>query len=116
MCATSSHEDTAAQSHDVEKVLGELGIAADDPRLIEVWNKIDRLDAEARARLANLAGAPAARAAGAVPVSAVTGRASTASPPRSRRGCRTPADAGSSRSIPPTAPGLSWLYRHSEVL
>ena len=50
-----SHEDSAAQSHDVEKVLGELEIAATDPRLIEVWNKIDRLDAEARARLFNLA-------------------------------------------------------------
>src|SRR3954454_15733434 len=50
-----SHEDTAAQSQDVAKVLGELGIAASDPRLIEVWNKIDRLDAGARARLANLA-------------------------------------------------------------
>ena len=61
-----SHEDTAAQSHDVEKVLGELGIAATDPRLIEVWNKIDRLDAEARARLANLAERqPVERAAGA---------------------------------------------------
>ena len=50
-----SHEDSAAQSHDVEKVLGELGIEAADPRLIEVWNKIDRLDADARARLFNLA-------------------------------------------------------------
>ena len=50
-----SHEDAEAQSHDVEKVLAELGIEAADPRLIEVWNKIDRLDAEARARLFNLA-------------------------------------------------------------
>src|SRR5713101_5959112 len=49
-----SHEDAAAQSHDVEKVLGELGIEAADKRLIEVWNKIDRLDAEGRARLLNL--------------------------------------------------------------
>ncbi|MEA2994784.1 MAG: GTPase, partial [Alphaproteobacteria bacterium] len=38
-----SHEDAAAQSRDVEKVLGELGIEATDRRLIEVWNKIDRL-------------------------------------------------------------------------
>ena len=50
-----SHEDSAAQSHDVEKVLGELGIETADPRLIEVWNKIDRLDVDARARLFNLA-------------------------------------------------------------
>ena len=46
-----SHEDTAAQSHDVETVLGELGIAATDPRLVEVWNKIDRLDSEQLSQL-----------------------------------------------------------------
>ena len=50
-----SHEDAEAQSQDVEKVLDELGIEATDPRLIEVWNKIDRLDPEERARLVNLA-------------------------------------------------------------
>ncbi len=50
-----SHEDSGAQSRDVEQVLGELGIEATDPRLIEVWNKIDRLDAEGRDRLDNLA-------------------------------------------------------------
>src|SRR5690606_34565783 len=50
-----SHEDAAAQSQDVEKVLGELGIAPTDRRLIEVWNKVDLLDPEERVRLANLA-------------------------------------------------------------
>ena len=49
-----SHADSDAQLHDVEKVLGELGIEATDRRLIEVWNKIDLLDAEGRARLINL--------------------------------------------------------------
>ena len=49
-----SHEDADAQSFDVEEVLRQLGIAAQDgARLIEVWNKIDRLDGEARARLGN---------------------------------------------------------------
>ena len=55
-----SHEDAEAQLHDVEKILLELGIdpknQADGKRtLIEVWNKIDRLDADARARLRNIA-------------------------------------------------------------
>ncbi|MGC2747783.1 MAG: GTPase HflX, partial [Pseudolabrys sp.] len=36
-----SHDDSGAQSHDVGKVLGELGIESSDPRLLEVWNKID---------------------------------------------------------------------------
>ena len=50
-----SHEDTEAQSHDVGKVLAELGIEAGDTRVIEVWNKIDRLNADERTRIINLA-------------------------------------------------------------
>jgi GTPase len=110
-----SHEDTQAQSHDVEKVLGELGIAATDPRLIEVWNKIDRLDGEARARLANLAGRqPPERRA--VPVSAMSGEgiaqlidAIEARLVESRQTLEIAINAADGA-------GLSWLYRHSEVL
>ncbi len=110
-----SHEDTAAQSHDVEKVLGELGIAASDPRLIEVWNKIDCLDGEGRARLFNLAERqPLGRRP--VPVSALNGE-----------GIDHLVDAiearlGENRQTleiainPADGAGLSWLYRHSEVL
>ncbi|MGA7789478.1 MAG: GTPase HflX, partial [Xanthobacteraceae bacterium] len=55
-----SHEDAEAQMHDVEKILRELGIdpQSDTKRkqaLIEVWNKIDRLDAAERARIENIA-------------------------------------------------------------
>jgi len=39
-----AHPDTAAQAHDVERVLGQLGVKADDPhRIVEVWNKVDLL-------------------------------------------------------------------------
>ena len=40
-----SHPDTDVQKHDVESVLDELGIDAADrhARMIEAWNKIDRL-------------------------------------------------------------------------
>jgi GTPase len=110
-----AHEDTAAQSSDVEKVLGELGIAPSDPRLIEVWNKIDLLDAEARARLANLAARqPGERRP--LPVSAVSGEgvdlliaAIEARLDESRQTLEialNPADGA----------GLSWLYRHAQVL
>ena len=58
-----SHGDTEAQSRDVEEVLRELGIDAEDPRLIEVWNKIDRIDAAERERLDKSRRAPAGRAA-----------------------------------------------------
>src|SRR4051812_35458559 len=51
-----SHADSEAQSHDVEDVLRQLGIEAQEgARLIEVWNKIDRLEAEGRERVRNLA-------------------------------------------------------------
>jgi GTP-binding protein HflX len=51
-----SHEDAEAQQHDVEDVLRQLGVEAEQGnRVIEVWNKIDRLDDEARERIGNLA-------------------------------------------------------------
>src|SRR5499427_8645220 len=67
-----SHEDAEAQSLDVEEVLRQLGIEPAQGQLIEVWNKIDRLDPTARTRLFNVAErAPGGRAT--VPVSALTG-------------------------------------------
>ena len=85
-----SHEDAEAQLHDVEKILRELGIdphenAAHKRSLIEVWNKIDRLDAAERMRLQNIAERrpPSERP---VLVRRSPGRALTRSPRRSRRG------------------------------
>ncbi|NUS19344.1 MAG: GTPase HflX [Mesorhizobium sp.] len=47
-----SDPDTAAQAEDVERILADLGVdAADDKRVIEVWNKIDLLDEGNRERL-----------------------------------------------------------------
>ena len=106
-----SHEDTAAQSRDVEKVLDELGIAANDPRMIEVWNKIDQLDPEQRARIDNLAARQSAAA-----VSAVTGEGID------RLAAAIEARLAARRQTlevsldPADGAGLSWLYRHAEVL
>jgi len=110
-----SHEDAAAQSLDVAKVLEELGIAPNDPRMIEVWNKVDRLDAEGRDRLINLAERqPPERQP--IVVSAVTGEGidhlTDAIEARLGEGRQT-----LSLSLDPAdGAGLSWLYRHSEVL
>ncbi len=61
--------DTEAESADVDKVLAQMGVeAGPGRRILEVWNKLDLLDAEARADLAEHAGA-----VGAVAVSAATG-------------------------------------------
>jgi GTPase len=51
-----AHEDAEAQQHDVEAVLGQLGIDPEaSDNIIEVWNKIDRLDEAARENLVNIA-------------------------------------------------------------
>ena len=110
-----SHEDTSAQSHDVEKVLSELGIAPEDRRIVEVWNKIDRLDANGRERILNLVErAPAERRP--VAVSAITGEgverligAVETRLAEKRQTIELSLD-------PSDGAGLSWLYRHAEVL
>jgi len=66
-----THVESEAQAGDVVAVLDELGVdpAWREAHLIEVWNKTDRLDNEARARV----GEEARRHGAAVPVSAVAG-------------------------------------------
>ena len=112
----ASHEDTEAQSRDVEEVLRALGIEVDKhERLIEVWNKIDRLDAEGRAALANLA---ERRPAGSRPVlvSALTGEGVE------RLTAAIEARLSTRRVVldltlsPADGAGVSWLHRHTEVL
>ena len=110
-----AHEDAAAQSRDVGQVLEELGIAPTDPRLIEVWNKIDRLDAEGRARADNLADRqPAPQRA--VMVSALTGEGIEALDAAIEWRLSEKRQTLSLSLDPADGAGLSWLYRHSEVL
>ena len=111
-----SHEDTEAQLHDVEGVLRALGVEPNDEhRLIEVWNKIDRLDADGRLRLKNLADRrPAGRRP--VLVSALTGEGledlSKAIEERLSRH-RVMLDLSLD---PADGAGVSWLHRHTEVM
>ena len=65
-----SHEDSEAQSQDVEAILGELGVAVGAERVIEVWNKLDRLDPERRSAVLGEGEAPAGQP---LAVSALTG-------------------------------------------
>jgi GTPase len=110
-----SHGDTAAQSEDVTEVLRDLGIEPGDTRLIEVWNKIDRVDAAERARLENLASRHADGHRPAL-VSALTGEgtdtlvgAIEAEFARSRVTLDVALDLADGA-------GMSWLHRHAEVL
>ncbi|RYE10281.1 MAG: GTPase HflX [Hyphomicrobiales bacterium] len=65
-----ANPDSAAQAHDVLRVLGELGVSGEKTPIIEVWNKIDLLE-EGRELLQTLR--PAGSVAGSVAVSAQTG-------------------------------------------
>jgi GTP-binding protein HflX len=110
-----SHEDAEAQSHDVEDVLRELGIEPDDKRIVEIWNKIDRLSRERRIEMVNRA----ERQPGERPpvlVSAMTGEG------MDRLRGAIEARVGANRIIldlsldPADGAGVSWLHRHTEVL
>jgi GTPase len=113
-----SHEDAEAQQHDVEEVLRQLGIDAGEAeghRVIEIWNKIDRLSAADRERLSNLAARQDA-ARRPVLASAITGD-----------GIDHIIDAIEERIAQKRivlelvidgsdGAGLSWLHRNTEVL
>ena len=111
-----AHEDAEAQALDVEGVLTDLDIDPnDDHRLIEVWNKIDILDEDARTRIFNTAERRTGDARP-VPVSALTGEGIDA-----LRAAITQRLARERVTLmldldPSDGEGLSWLYRHTEVL
>jgi GTPase len=110
-----ANPDTDAQARDVQKVLTELKVLGDDgdetdgKTLIEVWNKIDLVDGEAREILEGQA-----RRQEASPVSAVTGE-----------GCAELLKrvGGLIDDTPPVAvrlaakdgEALAWIYRNGRV-
>jgi GTP-binding protein HflX len=111
-----SHLESAAQSRDVVKILSELGIeAAGDRRLIEVWNKIDRLDAGNRAALFNLADRQPGEQHP-VPISAITGEGIEALEAAIQARLAERRVTLDLSLDPADGAGLSWLYRHAEVL
>jgi len=111
-----SHEDTEAQSLDVQEVLSQLGITGrGEGRLFEVWNKIDLLDSGARLRVRNQAerqggtGRP-------VLVSARSGEGLNRLAAEIER--RLAADRITLEFLLDASDGagLSWLHRHTEVM
>ncbi len=111
-----SHEDAEAQQSDVDNVLRQLGIDIDaGARILEVWNKIDRFDAEERENLANIA----ARKPADNPVfmvSAVTGEGVTellTAIEDRLASTRVTLDLSIDAA---DGAGVSWLHRNAEVL
>jgi len=112
-----SADDSDQQARDVREVLEQIGIDEEsDRRLIEVWNKVDRLSPEDRAVLeARARRAEAGEGTPVVPVSAITGEGCEAllrrlaemvdaAPPID---VRLPANDGKA---------LAWLYQNGRVM
>jgi GTP-binding protein HflX len=106
-----AHPDSDAQKADVERVLKDLGTAEETP-MIEAWNKVDLLDAEARVELEG----DAARRDDVALLSAQTGegvdalRKTVSELLTARNRIRT------IRLTQADGAGIAWLHRHGEVL
>lgn len=107
-----SQPNTEAEKEDVANILRDLGIEAEDPRLIEVLNKIDRLPREDKEYIHNRS----LRQEGMAAVSALTGEgvADLLKQIDKRVGI---ARQALNTEIPVTdGKALSWLYQRGEVI
>jgi GTP-binding protein HflX len=104
-----AHVDTDAQAKDVHAILEELGVVGAAEKVIEVWNKLDRLDGEHRAGVF-------ARGDGGIAVSALTGEGVEGLleeiEERLAQG-RSLMDLDLDGA---DGQGLHWLYEHTEVM
>ncbi len=111
-----AHPDSDAQAADVLKVLQEIGVGGegqgDAAPIIEIWNKLDLLDGEARAHVLG----EAARRKDVLVVSALSGEGID----ELRRGVSDRLSEGavlrSFRLDPSDGEGIAWLHQHGEVI
>jgi GTP-binding protein HflX len=107
----AAHEESDAQKADVLEVLSELGVDEDHTRIVEVLNKIDLLEPEARNTLLEQNGE-----AGAIAVSALTGEGI----PKLLH--RLDQMLGKEQNVlkltldAADGAGLAWAYRHGRIL
>lgn len=107
----AAHEESDAQKADVLEVLRELGVDEDHTRIVEVLNKIDLLEPEARNTLLEQNGE-----AGAIAVSALTGEGI----PKLLH--RLDQMLGKEQNVlkltldAADGAGLAWAYRHGRIL
>jgi GTP-binding protein HflX len=111
-----SHVESDVQGEDVAKVLSELGIDPNDStRLMEVWNKVDLLDRDARIAVTNAARRiPAEKRP--VLISAVTGEGFPELLERIEARLASERTQLALTINPGDGKGLAWLYKNSEVL
>jgi GTP-binding protein HflX len=108
-----AHGESEAQKADVLEVMDELGVElGHDRQFIEILNKIDLLEGEARTSLAR----NNRRADGPVAISAVTGEGVDTLLSRIETAL-TGANIAFRLLLPPDdGEGLAWVYRHGRVL
>nr|WP_244301450.1 GTPase HflX [Stappia sp. P2PMeth1] len=108
-----SHEDTEAQAADVATTLDALGLEqAQGSRLIEIWNKVDKLSDEHRQTLL----AANRIDEGPVAVSAVTGEGVEDLLARVELRLAEDSLVYDMRLAPEDGEALAWLYRNTDVL
>jgi GTP-binding protein HflX len=111
-----SHPDTDAQASDVNGVLSDLGIDVNDhDRIMQVWNKSDRLDETARDNARNQA-RRLPEPERPVLVSALTGDGIDSLLKSAATKVSTGRAIISISLDPADGAALSWLHRHGEVL
>ncbi|MGA0531614.1 GTPase HflX [Hansschlegelia sp. KR7-227] len=111
-----SHGDSDAQAADVASVLRDLGVDPEvDPRVLEVWNKVDRLAADERASLAATA---VRRAADRRPllVSALTGEGEDELLAAVERRLSTGRETLIVTVDSSDGSGENWLFEHCDVM
>lgn len=109
-----SDPDTAEQAEDVAQILRDLGVdASDDKRVLEVWNKIDRLADDDRERLL---ARTSASGEGIVAISAITGEGLDVLAAAIER--RIAGSLGEVQvSLAPARIGeIDWYYRNGDVI
>ena len=111
-----AHDDSEAQSADVEAILTGLGVdLADRSRLVEVWNKLDLLDTKDAAVAGNNIARRSARCRP-ILVSARTGQGEDALVAELEARLAEGRPTFGIALPPADGAGLNWLYEHAEVL
>lgn len=111
-----SQPDSDAEKHDVEMVLRQLDIdPADESRLIEVWNKIDKLDEDRREQLINTASRQS-DGQRAYPLSAETGEGIDALLEAIEKRLAAAKTVFNLVVDASDGAGVSWLHRNTEVI
>jgi len=109
-----AHADSAAQSADVAAILAELGVSEDETEAIEVWNKLDQLDADQRTVLKAHRNGEASD--GPIAVSALTGEGIDALLAAIEARLAKDRDLVDLDIDGADGQGLHWLYENTEVM